>query len=528
MLANIWQVVGMPNNYVGIFYILVGILVNNLTTLRLYYILFSCRGRKCPFMREEELINLVKKVQKRQTEFQTVELKSAHSDFPKKIYDTLSSFSNQDEGGTIIFGVSEKDEYAVVGVYDIENAQKTAMEACGQMEPSVRAVFTNTEVDGKMVLAAEIPAAEYWNRPVYYKGAGRLKGSYVRVGDADEPMSEYEVYSYEAFRRRIRDELRTIPECRLEFFDQTRLRQYLDAAKHERKNLSALQDSDITELMGVTVAGEPTLAGVLTFAIYPQTWLPQLCITAVVVPGTDMGETDGDGARFLDNKRITGSIPEMIDDAVDFVRRNMRTKTIVDQDGHRADKEEYPIVAVREAILNALIHRDYSVLTENTPVSIEMYRDRMEIISKGGLYGGGSVAQLGKGRPETRNATLANILELLKVTENRYSGIPTILKAFEKSNLPDPVFEVSRGVFKVVFKNGEEITADEIDKTDIRQAVIKYCTVPRSREELTSFTGKSRFYTMSAIVQPLVDQGFLKLTMPEKLKSPKQRYVAGK
>ena len=196
-------------------------------------------------MREEELYNLVRKVQKRQTEFQTIELKAAARGFPKKIYDTLSSFSNQDDGGTIIFGVSEEDSYDVVGVYNIENAQKKAMEACEQMEPSVRAVFTNTEIDGKIVLSAEIPPVEYWSRPVFYKGAGRLKGSYVRVGDADEPMSEYEVYSYEAFRRRIRDELRTVPECRPELLDQSRLKQYLEAVKQERKNLSSLPDAEI-------------------------------------------------------------------------------------------------------------------------------------------------------------------------------------------------------------------------------------------------------------------------------------------
>ena len=174
-------------------------------------------------MLEDELQNLVRKIQKRQTEFQNIELKAASVDFPKKIYDTLSSFSNQDEGGTVIFGISENDNYDVVGVYNVENAQKKAMEACDQMEPVVRATFTTTEIDGKIVLAAEIPPVEYWRRPVFYKGAGRLKGSYIRVGDADEPMSEYEVYSFEAFRRRIRDELRTIPECGINLLDQEKL-----------------------------------------------------------------------------------------------------------------------------------------------------------------------------------------------------------------------------------------------------------------------------------------------------------------
>ena len=477
-------------------------------------------------MLEEELYSLVRKVQKRQTEFQNVEVKAAAGGFPKRIYDSLSSFSNQDEGGTIIFGVSEKGNYEVVGVYNVENAQKKAMEACEQMEPAVRAVFTNTEIDGKIVLSAEVPPVEYWGRPVFYKGAGRLKGSYVRVGDADEPMSEYEVYSYEAFRRRLRDDLRTVPECRMDLLDQNRLSHYLEMVKQVRKNQSSLPDQEIMELMGITKRGELTLAAVLVFGIYPQAWFPQLCITAVSVPGTEMGDTDRDGARFLDNKRITGSIPDMLEEAVDFVRRNMKTKTIVDSSGHRADKDEFPIVAVREAILNALVHRDYSMMTENTPISIEMYRDRMEVISKGGLYGGGSVKQLGKGRAETRNTTLANILEDLRITENRYSGIPTIFRAFEEADLPKPEFVDERGVFKVRFRNGMEMPETEIDKTDIHRAVVQFCMTPRSRDEITAFTGKSRYYTMSAIVQPLIDQERLKMTIPEKPKSPNQRYVA--
>lgn len=477
-------------------------------------------------MREEELENLIRKIQRRQTEFQTVELKTAAVDFPRRIYDTLSSFSNQDDGGIIIFGVSQENNCSVVGVYNVDDAQRKAMEACDQMEPKVRAIFTSAEIDGKMVLAAEVPPVEYWNRPVFYKGAGRIRGSYVRVGDADEPMSEYEVYSYEAFRRRIRDEMRTIPDCRIAHFDQERLKRYLEEVKRDRKNLAALSDSEIMDLMGITQNGVPTLAGVLVFSLYPQTWFPQLCITAVALPGNGMGETDEDGARFLDNKRITGSIPDMLDETVNFARKNMRTKTIVDKNGQRTDKDEYPIVAIREAVLNALIHRDYSMLTENTPISFEMYRDRLEIVSKGGLYGGGSVKQLGTGRPETRNAALANILEVLKVTENRYSGIPIMIRAFAEADLPLPEFTVTRGVFKVRFRNHMEISEEVIDKTDIRRAVVQFCTTPRSREELTSFTGKSRYYTMSFIIRPLLEQGRLRMTIPEKPKSSYQRFVS--
>lgn len=400
-------------------------------------------------MQSDELKTLVEEIHRQRTEKQTLELKAAHGGFPGKIYDTLSSFSNQDDGGIMIFGVTDKPEFKVVGVYDAEDTQKKIMEACDQMEPKVRALITMCEIDGKMVVSAEIPGVDQALRPVFYRGVGRLKGSYIRVGDADEPMSEYEIYSYEAFRRRIRDELRTVDRIKLSLFDQERLSEYLAEVKAERKNLSDnVSDEDILELMGITYEGKPTLAGIMTFSRYPQTYFPQLCITAVVVPGTQIGDTDDDEARFIDNARITGAIPEMVEEAVEFVRRNSRTKTIVDDEGRRNDRPEYPIKAVREVILNALIHRDYSVYTENTPVSLEMYRDRMVIRNRGGLYGGGSLKQLGKGRPETRNAALANMLELLHVTENRYSGIPTIFREMETAGLPEPKFEIRRGISK--------------------------------------------------------------------------------
>ena len=477
-------------------------------------------------MREEELVDLIRKVQRRQSEFQNTELKAASVDFPKRIYDTLSSFSNQDDGGVIIFGISERDGYEVTGVYDVENAQKKAMEACEQMEPSVRAIFTSAEVDGKIVLAAEIPSVEYWLRPVFYKGVGRLKGSYVRVGDADEPMSEYEIYSYEAFRRRTREDLRVVPECGMDMLDQNRIKQCLDAAKRNRVRLKSLPDEQIMELLGMTVNKVPTLASVLTFAVYPQAWFPQLSIIAVSLPGTKMGETDEDGARFIDNLRITGTISDMLDEATSFVKKNMRTKTIIDNNGKRRDKDEYPIIAVREAILNALIHRDYSLLTESSPITIEMYRNRMEIVSKGGLYGGGSVNMLGEGRPETRNTTLINLLELIDVTENRYSGIPTMRREMERANLPSPQFKEGRGEFRVIFWNGNENLGNDVDKSDILSAVMRFCSVPRSRDELAAFCQRSRYTTMSTIVQPLINQGKLMETIPEKPKSKNQRYVA--
>lgn len=303
--------------------------------------------------------------------------------------------------------------------------------------------------------------------------------------------------------------------------DEVRMEKYLSAIRKERKNLAEnVSKDEILELMGITSDGVPTLAGLMVFSKCPQGYFPQLCITAVSLPGTEMGIVGDDDERFIDNKRITGAIPDMLEDAVEFVRKNSRIKTIIDDNGRRADKPEYPVKAVREAILNALVHRDYSIHTENVPVRIEMYRDRMEIINSGGLYGKISIDALGKVRPETRNAALANMLELLNITENRYSGIPTMRNEFAKAGLPAPIFSAVHGEFKVIMKNGlysDEEPADE--------SVVEFCSTPRTRAEIVDFIGKSKNYVMSKIVNPLVKGGKLRMTIPDKPKSPNQRFV---
>lgn len=472
-------------------------------------------------MQADELKKIVLRIKNMKIETQNIELKAATKGCPTRLFDTLSSFSNQDEGGVIIFGVDESDDYAIKGVYNPQDLQKKVTEQCKQMEPSVRALFTVCEINDKTIVSAEIPGVDISKRPVFYKGVGRIKGSYVRVGESDEPMSEYEIYSYEAFRNRTRDDIRVVEGASLKLINKERMNQYLEAVRNERKNLyDNVSESEILEFMGIAKDNALTLAGLMTFSIYPQAYFPQLCITAVSLPGTEQGEIGDDGERFIDNKRITGAISDMLEEAVEFVRTNSRTKTIIDDNGHRVDKPEYPIKAVREAILNALVHRDYSVHTENVPIRIEMYRDRMEIINSGGLYGKISIDALGKVRPETRNAALANMLELLNITENRYSGIPTMRKEFANAGLPAPIFSVVHGEFKVVMKNGlfEKKGSNE-------ESLLDFCSTPRTRAEIVAFVGKSKNHVMAHIVGPLVKENKLRMTIPDKPKSSNQKFV---
>lgn len=480
-------------------------------------------------MIKDELIELVTQLKHHPNKTKDIKIITAHEGCPTRLYDTLSSFSNQDDGGILLFGIEEKKDFAVVGVYDANDLQKKVTEQCLQMEPIVRPLFTFCDIDSKIVVSAEIPGIDYALRPAFYKGAGRLKGSFVRIGDADEPMTEYEIYSYDAFRKRTRDDLRIVENAKLSLFDENLLNSYLTNVKSGKNNLvENLSQDEIFEFMGITNEKKPTIASVLTFSKYPQAYFPQLCITAVSLPGTSMGELGEEGERFIDNQRINGNIPTMLESAVEFVQRNSRVKTIIDENGQRKDKPEYPLKAVREAILNALIHRDYSPHSENIPITIEMYRDRLEIRNPGGLYGRLTVDLLGKVRPETRNPALATMLEVLHVTENRYSGIPTIRSELKNASLPDPIFSVQHGEFKVIFKNNiyNEVVRYEGKRTksDIQNQVGNFCKEPKSREELEDFTGYSRFYLMSQIINPLLLSGQLKMTIPDKPKSKNQKY----
>lgn len=474
----------------------------------------------------EEFTEKLNEIQKMKCETKNLELKSAKQGCPKKLYDTLSAFSNQDEGGIIIFGVDEEAGYQESGVYDVQDLQKKVNAQCLQMEPVVRPLFTVLEKDGKGFVAAEIPGMDLAERPCYYRGSGRLKGSCVRIGDSDEPMTEYEVYSYEAFRKKYLDDIREVPRATLPSLNQEKLQEYLRKLREGKPNFSDLEEREILELMSVTRNGAVTMSAVMLFSPYPQAYFPQMCITAVVVPGTAIGGTGDMGERFLDNQRIEGDIPQMLEGALQFVRRNMKNRTIIcEETGKREDRTDYPVTAVREAVVNALVHRDYSMHTEGMPIQILMFEDRMEIRNPGGIYGRIRADQLGKVQPDTRNPVLAAALEVIGVTENRYSGIPTIRHEMERYGLQEPVFSDERGNFSVCFYKKSREKAETANQAADEENLLLFLRTPRTRKEICDFLGlTSTTYAIQQYVMPLVKEGRVKLSIPDRPGSRNQLF----
>lgn len=273
----------------------------------------------------------------------------------------------------------------------------------------------------------------------------------------------------------------------------------------------------------------------MIFGEYPQAFYPQLFVACTVIPGTELGDIGELGQRFNDNKRVEGTIEQMLETTLNFLRKNMKTRVIIDSDGVRTNESEYPMLALREAVANSLIHRDYSIQTENAYIQVYMYDDRIVIQNPGALYGINKLEKLGTDTiMESRNPTIVRLLEEKgSVIENRHSGIPTMRREMKRYGLPEPEFYEERGSFKVVFRNGTSMISGQQSgqqKTSLEEyknIVVDFCQVGKSAKEISELLKiKSRQYISTNIIKPLINEGRLDYTNKKSINAKNQKYIA--
>lgn len=493
-------------------------------------------------MDKSEIIKTIEYLRKYQTETDRIEVKTANGGFPKKCYDTFSSFSNK-YGGIIIFGINEENNFSTEGVYDVKDLQKQIGNLCTDaMEPAIRPYILPLEFEGKNILAVKIDEIPQNKKPCYYKPKGLKNGSYTRIGDRDDLMTDYEIYSLQSYNDHVFEDTRPTKRSTIDDLNKEELEKYIEKIKIDKPHFAKNNFEKCLKVCGITDTSNnqiyPTLAGTLIFGEYPQTFYPQLFIACVVVPGIELGDVGSLGERFIDNKRIEGTIEEMLEGTMNFLQRNMKTSVIINSNGKRNDRTEYPIEALREAVANALIHRDYSTQTENAYISVYMYNDRIEILNPGALYGTNKLEKLGTATTmESRNPTIVRILEEKgSVIENRHSGIPTMIREMEKYGLPEPEFYEERDCFKVIFRN-KNVVYNETksgqqsgQQTTIENNKIKilaYCKEAKTAREIREYLNiKSRQYVSTYLINPLISEGKLDYTNKKSINAKNQKYVS--
>lgn len=406
------------------------------------------------------LRSLVDRLRRVGAELTDVEVKAAAGGLPKSVVDTLSAFANTN-GGLLVLGLDESHGFSQVDLPDPGKLRDDLVAvASDKLHPPLRVATDIVEVDGHPLVVAEIDPIASDQRPCYVESRGIAAGSYVRVGDGDRRMTQAEIGLAIANRNQPRYDLEPVPEATIADLDRASLARTIERVRATSRAFRDVDENVALERLRVVVRTEsgdlvPTLGGLLTFGVYPQQFFPQLTIS-VVVHSTDPN------ARFEDNPVIRGPIPELVSETVAVLQRHMRVRSYVDASG-RQDRLDYPLEAVREAVVNAVLHRDYSPVTRGTQVQIELHPDRLFVMSPGGLYGPVVLEDLGaEGVTSSRNAFLASLLSDTfvrgsdrLVAENRASGIPAMIRELRRSGMTRPVFSNAVSRFAVEFNRSE-------------------------------------------------------------------------
>lgn len=358
----------------------------------------------------------------RMYESETVELKGIYTPDLKK---EVVAFANTN-GGTIYIGV--QDNGKIIG---LDNADFVMQQISNALRDGIRpdvSMFTSIELaeeDNKNII--KLTVNQGTKKPYYLSDKGlKPAGVYVRSGTTSHPASEDAIRmmikmtdgdSFENNRSLIQDLTFTSLKKEME-------RRHLEFSQVQMKNLEILSSDDIFTNMGLLVSDQCKHS--IKFAVFQGT----------------------DKLVFKDRKELTGSLFDQLTDAFKTIDFYNSTKATF-HDLLRTDERDYPEDAVREALLNAIVHREYSF---SGSTIINLYTDRLEIISLGGLVSGMSMEAAMLGASQPRNEKLASLFYRMKLIEAYGTGISKIISCYK--GLPvQPKFENVEGAFRVILPN---------------------------------------------------------------------------
>lgn len=395
------------------------------------------------------------------TDLSWVEVKSAEGGFPKTLASSVSAFANT-AGGLIILGIDEALGFQAVPI-DAKRIADAMIAACTDaVSPPVRATVDIVEVDGIPVVAARIPVAEAHQRPTFVKSQGMERGAYIRTHDGDRHLTTYEIHAMRAAHGQPKDDIQPVDGASLTALNAEMVSSLTDRMRSTRSAVfGSLDDESVLAMLGVVTPDGVgvTLAGLLALGTYPQQFVPQLNTTFVVF-ASNSGESMSDGTRFVDNVTVDGPIPVQIQGVLAAVQRNMKKRSLIVGLG-REDRWEYPVEAIREVLANALMHRDYNGMAHGSQVRVELYPDRLVVVSPGGLHGPIDRQDLlAETVSSSRNATLAKLLEDVvvpgstrTVCENRGTGLLAVAAALRIAGMEPPRLDVDLKSFSITFSN---------------------------------------------------------------------------
>lgn len=366
---------------------------------------------------------------------------------PKSWLKSVSAFANS-KGGIILFGVDDST-HELEGLDDIQQvAEKITEIINARILPLPRYEINSFTEDGKDFL--ELKIGDGPSTPYYLVIDGR-KEAFIRSGNQSIPAPEHILNNLILKGKNLTfDALPT--DYKINDLSFT----LLAATIKEKTNKKFDENKDFFSLGLANTEKELTNAGLL---LSDQNPLKQSKIVCTRWKGLNKGIIAEDA---IDDKEYNGSIIALLENADSFIKNNSKMSwKVVGME--RQELEEYPITARREAIVNALIHRDYQIL--GAEIHIDMFDDRLEITSPGGMFDGSLIQNLEiKNIPSMRrNIVIADIFSRLHYMDRRGSGLSRILESYNDS-IQKPKFISDSLSFTVIFPNKGYYKTNEMDE----------------------------------------------------------------
>lgn len=446
-----------------------------------------------------------------------------------KFQEAICAFSNDlpnsRKKGYLILGARDDGSLSGIKVDDALMKKIAGIRSDGNILPlPIMSVEKVEFEEGDLIIVEVSPALV---PPVRYRGR-----TFIRIGPRRDIASESE--------ERVLLEKRT---SYMATFDATPCFEAslkdIDTRFIENEYLPQIIDNDILrtdkrplkeQLAAIhlydTTHDCPTNAAIVLFGTNATFFLHGCYVQYVHFEGEDTG------SEILNERQIRGSLCSILPKLESFVKDAIVTARPMPVSILREKIVfNYPELALRELLMNACMHRDYQ---SNMPIRIYQFSNRIEILNAGGLYG--------EARPENfptvndyRNPIIAEAMRGLKYVNMFNRGIQRVKNMLKENGNPEPKFNVSKvTAFEVTVQpslslnlvtDGEKVTKSATKSTELMNEVIAFCEEPRSLTEIMAHLGlKHRNNTKSRYIDPLIENGFLEMTIPDKPKSRSQKY----
>lgn len=385
------------------------------------------------------------------TDYEKVE--SSNIDFKEKLeykkskswLKSVSAFANSN-GGILLFGIRDIDKMPI-GLLDVKkDAEKLSELINEKITPLPRYELTTFHEDDKDFI--EIKVGDGPRTPYYYDSDGK-KEAFIRAGNQSIPAPKHILDGLI-----LKGQNTTYDELPSKYDVSDVSFTLLNATLKRETNQELNKDKDYISLELITKDKKVTNAGLL---LSDQGLLIQSRIFCTRWKGLVKGSVDGDA---IDDKEYTGSIISLLENAETFIKNNSKNAWKI-EGMKRIENDDYPLSAIREAIVNAIIHRDYQI--SGSEIHIDMYDNRLEITSPGGMIDGSFVQNLDISKISSmrRNRVISDIFNRLHFMERRGSGLTRIVESYNDYDVK-PEFNSDISTFKVTFPNKNYIKKSPI------------------------------------------------------------------